>query len=53
MWLTSASETPGLMRCGQRTMNGTRVPPSKMLYLPPRKGPAGRWPFRFSTAPSR
>src|ERR1700704_5244566 len=24
-------------------MNGTRVPPSKLLYLPPRYGPAGLW----------
>ena len=40
-WETSASETAGFTRAGQRTMNGTRVPPSKVLYLPPRNGPAG------------
>ena len=43
---TSASDTPGRTRPGQRTRNGTRVPPSNMLYLPPRSGPAGRWPPR-------
>ena len=37
---------------GQRAMKPTRVPPSRMLYLPPRNGPAGRWPacWFFSTA---
>ena len=52
-WQTSASETPGFTRPGQRTINGTRVPPSNALYLPPRNGPAGRWPPSFSTAWSR
>jgi len=39
-------------RPGQRTRKGTRVPPSNRLYLPPRSGPAGRWPPRSRTAPS-
>jgi len=50
IWQARASETPGLTRCGQRTANGTRVPPSKALYLPPRNGPAGSCPSSNSTA---
>ena len=41
IWQMSASETPGFTRPGQRTIKGTRVPPSNLLYLPPRNGPAG------------
>lgn len=42
----SASETSGcLMILGQRTMTGTRVPPSKALYFPPRRLPLGLCPF--------
>lgn len=42
----SASETSGcLMVLGQRTMTGTRVPPSKALYFPPRRLPLGLCPF--------
>ena len=33
-------------------MNGTRVPPSKLLYFPPRNGPAGLWSPSFATASS-
>ena len=35
---------------GQRTMNGTRVPASKALYLPPRKSPHGLWSPSSSAA---
>lgn len=38
-WVTSASLTLGLIFAGQRTMKGTRVPPSQTWYLPPRGGP--------------
>ena len=47
---TSACETPGFIRDGHRTTNGTRVPASKRLYLPPRNGPAGLCAPSFSTA---
>ena len=40
-WPTMASDVPGLMRPGQLMTSGMRVPPSKKLYLPPRRGPAG------------
>ncbi len=52
-WEIRASETAGLTRAGQRTTNGTRVPPSKLLYFPPRNGAAGAWSPSFSTASSR
>src|SRR5437762_3572665 len=52
IWQTSASDTPGFTFAGHRTMNGTRVPPSKLLYLPPRNGPAGLWPSSLATASS-
>ena len=32
---TRAADTPGVTRAGQRTIRGTRVPPSNALYLPP------------------
>ena len=41
IWPTNASDVPFLTLAGHRRMNGTRVPPLKALYLPPRYGPAG------------
>src|SRR5262249_21550465 len=52
IWQISASDTPGETCPGQRAIHGTLVPPSKLLYLPPRNGPAGLWLPNFATASS-
>ena len=52
IWQMRAGLVPGVMLPGQETMKGTRVPPSKSEYLPPRQGWADWWLAQASRAPS-
>ena len=52
IWETISSDTCGLIFPFQYVINGTRVPASKRLYLPPLKFPEGVWFPSFSIASS-
>ena len=47
--VTSAVDTPGSIPPGQRTISGTRVPPSYTWYFPPRYGPEPSCPRSTSS----